>query len=288
MHPVSAHSVCFCLSAAAGIRLVLLGETGRFCSDLGVSCCDQSTKNTNNNHVSKACPCTLCKYLVGRLCVDHNVKYRRNDHPCSEVGNNLHNVEQHDLFLLESAVLDRIFCSEKSDQNTEYRIWEYPAPPIACPRRPTIPPTTGPNTAARNASNAALGCNAVFGINPRGICTSVSATNSAVPIPVATTSLIPNFIFITKSSSHLYLHCSITHTFPIYQIEFIPVIPFYQSFSTPIAVFINLYFTVSSSPAAAFNSLRISICCGQCCSHLPQPTHCDALAGFLRNAVHRR
>ena len=46
MHPVSAHSVCFCLSAAAGIRLVLLGETGRFCSDLGVSCCDQSTKNS--------------------------------------------------------------------------------------------------------------------------------------------------------------------------------------------------------------------------------------------------
>lgn len=112
LHPVSAHSVCFCLSAAAGIRLVLLGETGRFCSDLGVSCCDQSTKNTNNNHVSKACPCTLCKYLVGRLCVDHNVKYRRNDHPCSEVGNNLHNVEQHDLFLLESAVLDRIFAAK--------------------------------------------------------------------------------------------------------------------------------------------------------------------------------
>ena len=54
-----------------------------------------------------------------------------NDHPCNEVGNNLHNVEQHDLFLLESAVLDRIFCSEKSDQNTEYRIWEYPAPPYA-------------------------------------------------------------------------------------------------------------------------------------------------------------
>lgn len=30
---------------------------------------------------------------------------------------------------------------------------------------------------------------------------------------------------------------------------------FYQSFSTPIAVFMNLYFTVSSSPAAAYRQI---------------------------------
>ena len=39
--------------------------------------------------------------------------------------------------------------------------------PSACPSRPMIPPTTGPNTAARNASTAARGCMDVFGIIPR-------------------------------------------------------------------------------------------------------------------------
>ena len=58
--------------------------------------------------------------------------------------------------------------------------------------KPTIPPTIGPNTAAKNANNAARGCKAVLGIKPSGICTSVNATKRAVPIPIATTSLIEN------------------------------------------------------------------------------------------------
>lgn len=39
----------------------------------------------------------------------------------------------------------------------------------------------------------------MFGINPRGICTFVSTINNAVPIPVATTSLMPNLFFIMFS-----------------------------------------------------------------------------------------
>ena len=44
-----------------------------------------------------------------------------------------------------------------------------------------------------------------LGINPMGICTCVNATNRAVPIPVATTSLIPNLNFMTNSS-FVFLH----------------------------------------------------------------------------------
>ena len=61
---------------------------------------------------------------------------------------------------------------------------------------PIAPPTMGPNTAAKKVRTATLDCSAVLGMTINGTCAFVRTTKSAVPIPIATTSLIPNFSFM--------------------------------------------------------------------------------------------
>lgn len=60
------------------------------------------------------------------------------------------------------------------------------------------PPTIGPNTAEKKVSTATLDCSAVLGMIMNGTCTFVRTTNRAVPIPIATTSLMPNFSFMVS------------------------------------------------------------------------------------------
>ena len=49
-----------------------------------------------------------------------------------------------------------------------------------------------------------------------------------------------------------------------------------------------LYIGPSSCLRAFFSSFRISICCGQCCSHFPHSTQLAAAVEVLRRAVHMK
>ena len=97
-------------------------------------------------------------------------------------------------------------------------------------------------------------------------------------------SLITKVYHATRSESVSSLFLVVGHNRHNLNRSFAAII--YQSLSIWIPFFIILYFQFSSSPAASFNSFRISICCGQCFSHFPHEIHWEALLVSFRNAVH--
>ena len=110
---------------------VLLGKAGGFRSNLGIRIRQQRSQNSGNHNISHKGQNTLGKYLVCRLRINQNVKYRRKYDPRKCIRNNLNHVEQNDALSGKSAFLNRILRSEQADDDAEQSIREYPAPPHA-------------------------------------------------------------------------------------------------------------------------------------------------------------